>query len=153
MSDAALIDRGLASYFIDWEAHVFGLGYGTGEPHTVPALQAFLALCPPDDASSRNYDYKVLEKALTPTVAWLLINTLGHHHADVIEYGTSPRYGWLTPNGYRLRDFVLSKTPDELVTLVTMREEGHPYCTPDYCNCGPNGEARKCPSPFWPERQ
>jgi len=24
--------------FIDWEAHTFGFGYGTGEQYTIPAL-------------------------------------------------------------------------------------------------------------------
>jgi hypothetical protein len=29
-------------HFIDWETDVFGFGYGTGEPHTLPALRLFL---------------------------------------------------------------------------------------------------------------
>lgn len=145
-------ERDLNSYFVDWEAHVFGFGYGSGEPHTVPALRTFFALCPAEDAEHRGYDYQVLEHALTPAVAWLLINALGH--ADVIEYGTSPRYAWLTPNGYRLRDFVLSKTPDELVNVVTGARENDLFgCRPDGCNCGPDGydPKRKCPNPFWRE--
>lgn len=142
-------ERDLSSYFVDWESHVFGFGYGSGEPHTVSALRAFFVLCPPDDASSRTYDFQVIEHALTPTVAWLLISALGH--ADIIEYGSSPRYGWLTPNGYRLRDFMLSKTPDELVALTTEADQEQPQCGPDVCNCRPDGyeAGRKCPNPFW----
>lgn len=146
-------ERSLESYFADWESHVFGFGYGSGEPFTVPALRTFFVLCPPEDAQKRTYDYQVMENALTPTVAWLLMSAMGH--ADIIEYGSSPRYGWLTPNGYRLRDFVLSKTPDELVALATEFDQDQPHCAPDNCNCGPHGydAARKCPNPFWRERR
>jgi len=142
--------RTLESYFQDWEAKTFGFGYGTGEPHIIEALRMFFTLCPTREAGCRTYDYKALEHALTPTVAWLLINVLGH--ADVIEYGTSPRYAWLTPKGYRLREFVLSKTSDELVNIVcNHREEEFFGCGPQSCNCGPEGyEAGKlCPNPFF----
>lgn len=32
-------ERTLESYFADWESSAFGLGYGTGEPHTLAALK------------------------------------------------------------------------------------------------------------------
>ncbi len=140
--------RTLESYFVDWESEVFGFGYGTGEPHTIPALRTFFVLCPPPDADHRGYDYQALEHALTPTVAWLLINALGK--ADIIEYGTSPRYAWLTEKGYRLREFMLSKTPDELVALVCEFDQEQPHCGPRNCNCGPNGYREgPCPNPFY----
>ncbi len=144
-----MTERTLESYFVDWESHVFGFGYGTGEPHVLPALHAFFALCPPPDADSRGYDYRALEAALTPAVAWLLINALGH--ADVIEYGSSPRFAWLTEKGYRLRAFVLGKTPDELVALACEFDQEQPHCAPSYCNCGPTGyeEGKKCRNPFY----
>lgn len=144
--------RALESYFVDWEGEVFGFGYGSGEPYIMPALRAFFDMCPPPNADHRAYDYEKLETALTPTVAWLLINAMGK--ADVIEYGTSPRYAWLTPKGYRLRDFVLSKTADELIALVTEFDQDQPHCGPRCCNCGPTGyvEGKLCPNPFYHDK-
>jgi len=84
-----------AEYFRDWESHVFGYGYGTGEAYVIPVLKTFLEHCN-EGYYKHSYQYDVLEKAVTAPVAWLLINTLCH--ADIIEYGTSPRYAWLTPN-------------------------------------------------------
>jgi hypothetical protein len=138
----------LDDFFADWESHVFGFGYGTGEPHTLAALRQFLEIVPPDGVNRRGYDHEVLERALTPTVAWLLINILGH--ADIIEYGTSPRYGWLTPKGYALRSFMLSKSVDEL-DAITARDENYAHCMPDVCNCGPRGyqDGVVCPNPFF----
>jgi hypothetical protein len=134
----------LADNFTDWEAHVFGFGYGTGEEHTVPAVWDFL-LATPDSGS---YDYSLLEEACGPTVAWLLINTFAHH--NLIEYGTSPRHGWLTEQGRALQAFVAARTPDELIAL-TERDEDYVECSPDACNCGPNGyeKGRVCANPFW----
>jgi hypothetical protein len=148
----AMVERTLESYFVDWEGEVFGFGYGSGEPHTVPALRTFFVCVPPDDAKDRCYDYQLLENALTPTVAWLLMSALGK--ADIIEYGSSPRFGWLTPKGYRLRDFMLGKTPDELVALVTAFDQDQPHCGPRCCNCGPSGyeEGKDCPNPFYHDR-
>lgn len=144
-------ERTLESYFTDWESCYFGFGYGSGEPHILPALRTFFVLCPPPDAQHRGYDYKVLEHALTPTVAWLLINALGQ--ADVIEYGSSPRYAWLTNKGYRLREFVLSKTAEELIELAGAFDQEQPSCQPDTCNCGPNGyeAGKRCLNPFYQE--
>ena len=126
-------------YFADWESHVFGYGYGSGEPNVIPLLRRFLGLMP-----EGNYDYAKLEE-IGPEQAWLLINTLCH--ADIIEYGTSPRFGWLTEQGKSLRDFVLSKTPDELIEM-TNKDQDYLMCYPDHCNCD-NG---KCNNPFWKSR-
>lgn len=125
--------------FVDWEGAVFGFGYGSGEPHTIGALKAFLTACPLEGG----YDYEVLEQTLTPTATWLLINILAR--ADIIEYGTSPRYGWLTPAGVALKSFVDARDVESLVELATNRPEGYCECYPDVCNCG----AEKCVNPFW----
>lgn len=140
-----------AEYFADWEAHVFGYGYGTGEPFVLPALKSFFGAFEEDDSPNR-YEYEQLEKAVTPAVAWLLINVLCH--ADVIEYGTSPRFGWLTPHGNRLKEFIDQHTSEQLVNIATGCDENYVCCYPDACNCGPNGyeKGRKCGNPFWLER-
>lgn len=134
--------------FVDWESHVFGYGYGTGEPHTLPALKTFFGAMG-DDRGAHCYDYAALERAVGPLPAWLLLNTMGHH--DIIEYGTSPRYGWLTAKGERLRLFIASKSTDELVALCTEFDSDYIHCYPDACNCGPNGyeAGRKCENQFF----
>lgn len=144
------MQKTLDENFIDWEADAFGFGYGSGEPHIIPAVKTFFSLCNALCNQSPNgaYDYTEIEAALTPTVAWLLINVMGHQ--DVIEYGTSPRYGWLTPQGQALKAFVDGKTADELLAL-TQHDESYIGCSRDACNCGPNGyqEGVKCNNPFW----
>lgn len=135
----------LEDNFTDWESDAFGFGYGSGEPHTIPALKEFFALC----AGERgNYQYEVLEKGLTPAAAWMMLNLMGHQR--MIEYGTSPRYGWLTPEGSALKSFVDSKTTEELLTL-TQRDEEYISCSRNSCNCGPNGyqSGVLCANPFW----
>ncbi len=133
--------------WIDWESHAFGFGYGSGEPHTVAALKRFMELVPADGA----YDYTVMERELTPTVAWLLINRLCSHDVDMLEYGTSPRYAWLTARGRALKTYMATKSVDDLVELACCHTEDYFVCSPDACNCGPNGyeAGRRCPNPFW----
>lgn len=157
MNKSDLIDdipqKSIEDSFRDWESNAFGFGYGSGEEHVIPALRRFMELCsePPLGGS---YDYRKLEAELGPAVAWLLINMLCHHRIDMIEYGTSPRCGWLTKTGERLKEFMLSKTSDELVELATNYDQDHTICMPDACNCGPKGyvEGRKCPNPFWDDK-
>ena len=134
-------------YFTDWEHATFGYGYGTGEAYIVPALKAWFSAVGRDDLDHA-YDCQNLEDEWSPTVVWLLINILCH--AGIIEYGSSPRYGWLTDEGKALKSFIDSKTVVELHDL-TCRDEDYRYCYPDACNCGPNGyeEGRVCPNPFW----
>lgn len=43
----------LGDYFSDWQAEVFGFGYGSGEPFIIPALREFLCRCPAEG----NYDH------------------------------------------------------------------------------------------------
>lgn len=148
-------DRGrvTAKHFADWEGHAFGFGYGTGEEHTIAALKTFMAHVGRKDAAHA-YDHEVLSAALTPTVAWLLINALCRHGVAVIEYGTSPRYGWLTSEGLILKAFIDGHTVDQLCEM-TVRDEAAYICYPDACNCGPDGydPKRKCPNPLWPGRR
>lgn len=137
--------------FIDWESTAFGFGYGTGEPHVLGALKNFFAAFGVDDRPA-SYDYQKLEAAVTPTVAWLLINRMCR--IDIIEYGTSPRFGWLTKEGEALKAFVDSKSAEYLAELVCNTSEDTNVCYPDTCNCGPNGyeEGRICQNPFWRRR-
>lgn len=140
-------------YFRDWEASAFGFGYGTGEEHILPALKRFLALCA-TGSTGRCYDHAEVSRELTPTVAWLLINALCK--ADVIEYGSSPRYGWLTEHGEQLQAYVATKTADELYDIACKyNSDDYIVCYPDACNCGPNGyeDGRVCDNPFWPDRR
>lgn len=137
-------------HFRDWEDWAVGFGYGSGEPHTIPAIRDFLGLCN-EGAYGHSYDYEKLEAALTPAVAWLLISILAK--ADILEYGTSPRFAWLTVKGERLKKFMLSRTAEELVDIACDHGEDYNSCSPDSCNCGPNGyeEGRICDNPFWKE--
>lgn len=143
--------QSIDGYFADWEAYVFGYGYGSGEEHTIPALKTFLAAIG-EKHGTNCYDFEVLEKAVTPTVAWLMLNTLCH--ANLIEYGTSPRYGWLTPTGIRLQAYVASKTAEELIHIACARTEDDCFCTPESCNCSSEQgyvEGAVCQNPFWLE--
>jgi hypothetical protein len=131
--------KSLAAHFRDWEATAFGYGYGTGEPVIIPALKALLGAIP-----DRPYDHEVLEAAVGPTTAWLFINILCRGRENVFEYGVSPRHGWLTGRGQRLKAYVDAHTVEEL--LAALRTEGEELCYPTHCNCdGP----KKCQNPFW----
>lgn len=139
----------IEQHFRDWESNLFGFGYGTGEMPVMTSLRAFLEAVP----DSGSYDYQKLELAAGEPVAWLLINTLAH--ADHIEYGTSPRYGWLTESGKAIREFIIARTPDQLYEIATGRpddfaaHDGEIPCYPDHCNCD-DGDCRP-KNPFWPK--
>lgn len=130
------IKKSIEHYFRDWEVNVFGYGYGSGEEHIITALKRFLELC------NGVYDFEILEKELTPPVAWLLINILCH--ADIIDYGSSPRFGWLTLPGVRLKEFISSHTIEELCAILDYDSNEYIPCLPTACNC----EA-KCCNLFW----
>ena len=134
--------------FADWESDAFGFGYGTGEEHVLRSLKAFFDAMGVDGRPN-SYDYQKLEVALGGPITWLLINRLCQ--VDAIEYGTSPRFAWLTEEGEALRKFVDSKTVEELEAICCSRTEDNPPCMPDACNCGPEGydEKRICYNPFW----
>lgn len=135
--------KAIEQHFTDWESHAFGYGYGTGEEHVIGALKSFLAAV----HEKGNYDYEHLERAVTAPVAWLLINALIKN--GKIEYGTSPRYAWLTPSGKALQEFVGSRTVEQLYELTSV-EESYTHCYPDHCNCD-DGDCRPA-NPFWEKR-
>jgi hypothetical protein len=136
----------IEQHFADWESNALGFGYGTGEPHVMQALQSFMrCLKRHDDEGPWSYWYTDLESVLTPTVAWLLINFLGHE--DMIEYGTSPRGAWLTKHGEALRQFLCTR-PLDAILAATDQEDEYVHCCPEHCNCG-DGDCRPH-NPFWP---
>jgi hypothetical protein len=143
------VAKTLEQHFADWESSAFGYGYGTGEPYTLAALKGFFSALGKGPDRPNVYHYTDLEKALTPTVAWLMINTLCHE--DIIEYGTSPRGGWLTfDQGVALKAFVDTKTVDELIEICCSSDENTVHCYPDHCNCD---EDAPCQNPFWRKRR
>ena len=124
-------------HFRDWEKYYFGYGYGTGEDFILPALRRFFEML---EDSNSHYNHQDMEKEFSGFGAWMLINFLAH--CELIEYGTSPRFGWLTQKGKILRDYVLSKTPDELIEAADIKENY--TCFPDRCQC-----ERPCNNPLW----
>lgn len=117
-------------HFREWEQDAFGYGYGTGEQYILPALHAFFTLL--DDRHA--YTAETLEQQLGGPVAWFLLNVLCK--TDIVDYSISPRYGWLTLQGARLCDYVLSKTPAALYAVVTQDvPEDVPLCSRFFCNC------------------
>lgn len=123
----ALTDK----HFIDWESHVFGYGYGSGEGPILRCLHFFFSTL----KEGRQYDYEVLEKELGDAATWFMINALCH--AGIIEYGTSPRYAWISyrPAVEALRDYIVSKTPEQLYEIVSNTNEDYIHCYPGTCNC------------------
>lgn len=136
----------IEQHFADWESNAFGYGYGSGEEHVLGVLKSFLAALP----ATGSYDYEVLESAVSAPVAWLLINALAHD--DHIEYGGSPRYGWLTPSGKALAEFISGRTLEQVVG-ATDQGDDYVHCYPEHCNCD-DGEGDCRPlNPFWPKRR
>lgn len=115
-------------HFIDWEGEIFGYGYGTGEEYTLLALKMFFDTLTED----RNYDYEQLEKKMGHMTAWLMINILCH--ADIIEYGPSPRFGWISKKGKLLGEYIKGKTVDELYDKINT-DENYIHCYKGICNC------------------
>lgn len=107
--------------FIDWETRVFGSGYGSGELPIMNAVKVFFK-----SLTGNSYDYEELEAKLGDTVTWLLINAFSH--ANMIEWGTSARHGWLTSSGKFVKDFVKGKTPEELYEILMSDHESICMC-------------------------
>jgi len=124
-------------HFIDWESSTFGYGYGTGEWYIIPTIKKFFSLC-----KDNSYSHEDLEKELGGAVTWFLINIFCHE--NMINYGTSPRYGWLEEKGKLLKEFVDCKTDKELYELTSVDEE-YEHCYKDRCNC----ELKKCDNPLF----
>lgn len=119
-------------HFIDWESYVFGYGYGTGEPHIFEALKKFFQSMHESPRGNLGYGYEAIEKEMGSMAAWLLLNTL--LHADILSYGTSPRFGFLNPSGTALAEYLRDKTVDQLCEIVDV-DEHHVYCFPKMCQC------------------
>ena len=132
----------LQNYFSDWESSFLGFGYGSGEQYTTPLIKRFLSVTPEDGT----YNYKNLENALTPPIAWLLINLF--IKANLIDYGTSPRYGWLTDQGKELKKFVELYNEEALISMLDT-DEDYIECYRDVCNC----IQEECKNPFWVYRK
>lgn len=103
--------------FKEWESDVFGYGYGSGEMHVLSILKKAFSIFP----EKGNYDYSILEKELTPEVFWIFMNTLCHTN-KIIEYGSSPRYGWLDKKGVEIKKYLENKDLDYLYELI-MRDD------------------------------
>ena len=130
--------------FIDWFAENFSYGYGDGEQYIIPALKGFLEVCP----ESGNYNYEDIENKIGKAETWFLMNTLCGE--NFLEYGTSPRFGWLDEKGKLLKKYLAEKTADELYDLV-MVDSDYIHCSSSFCNCGERGyeEGRKCDNPLF----
>jgi hypothetical protein len=108
--------------FSDWESRVFGAGYGSGELPILKAVKIFFS-CLENEYS---YDYEKLEEKLGDTITWLLINSFDK--GNVIEWGTSARYGWLTSCGEFVRCFIKGKSAEELYNIVMSDNRGLCQC-------------------------
>jgi hypothetical protein len=142
------VEQSMSKYFCDWFNHTFPYCYGSGEAPIIDAIKSFFETM----SEKTTYDHEKLETVLGFSSAWLLINTL--NAADIFTYGTSPRYGFFTDKGLKLRDFVSAKTTEELYEIVQSDwgEDGikDTYgCTPSYCNCGPEQVMKKCANPLF----
>lgn len=92
-----------------------GYGYGTGEYVIVPLIKKFLTLC---KANDYKYDHSEIEKKLGQAITWFLIN--GLCKLDVIEYGTSPRFAWISGDKEDLVHAIVKSSDDELYKIATM---------------------------------
>ena len=120
-------------HFIDWESHYLGAGYGTGEEHVFTAFHVFFCSLKGPNGS---YDHTVLEKELGPIAAWFLINFLVQ--ANLVDYGTSSRHGWLTLKGRLLREYMMDKSIEDLCRIIDSAYGtgvDYIYCFPDCCQC------------------
>jgi len=134
-------------FFIDWESMVFGYGYGTGEQYTLHTVIKFFRSLNDD---GRSYDYEKVERLLGKEIAWLMINIFCKN--NLIDYGTSPRHGWLSSSGLALAKYIKSKSSEDLYHVVmnddAYREMDIGYCNKRTCNCYPdqmNGICRTNP--------
>ena len=121
--------------FIDWFSIVFPYGYGTGEKIFLKALKGFMDSLD----NGRMYNYEVLESTIGKDATWFLINML--IKADIIGYGTSPRFAWIQdeiPEIAALRDYIISHTEDEMYESVTRNDQDYVSCFKDMCQCGEN---------------
>ena len=132
-------------HFQEWEKEAFGYGYGTGEAYILPLLHQFFATLPDGHA----YTSERVVEYLDAAPAWLLINVLCRE--NILDYGTSPRNGWLTHAGELLREYVLSHSPEELYTIVAADMDPRElFCTRTFCTCPDGVDGQGCQNnPLW----
>lgn len=118
--------RNIHQDFVDFMGAYFGYGYGSEAEYFIPALKMFFELL----KDGNNYDHKSIINEFGGLAAWLLINILCG--ADILEYGISPKYGWLSEKGEMLRDYLANKTVDDLIVICNSIDVD---CGLDYCNC------------------
>lgn len=128
-------------HFIDWENEIFGFGYGSGERPIIQALQAFFSMCKESEFGYPEYDYRILEKEMGSWTTWLLINLFCK--SGIIEYGTSPRFGWLDTKGRLLKEYLENKTTQELVDLIHNADINYCYSYEHGC-----GQEETCNNPL-----
>jgi hypothetical protein len=116
-------------HFRDWEADTFGFGYGTGEMPILQCLQKFFSML----EDGRMYNYENMQKEFGELSTWLLINYLCH--ADILEYGTSPRYGWITEKGEMIRDYLAGADIVKVYNMLMDDTEDSIRCLRSHCNC------------------
>lgn len=149
----------MEEYFRDWENEAFGYGYGTGEQFTLPLLKNFVCALP--FMGEGSYKHVKLEQQFGAALTWLMIGILCKN--NIINYGTSPRSGWLDVEGKRLKEFLSSKTEQELYDIVmdVSEEDNWKRCYRDRCCCEPiekggitysSREDVLCRNPFWSNR-
>lgn len=94
------------------ELFPFECGYGTGEQYTIPIMYKFMELL-----AERSYDFQVMSVAFGEVTTWVLIELLAR--CDLIDWGTSSRFGWITERGEQLRDMMRKFTQEEMYEIVT----------------------------------
>jgi hypothetical protein len=139
-------------YFRDWFHGPFGFCYGSGETSVLYELKALVELLHWNEAGDNyTYDHKELEDSLGEATAWLLINALCKD--GMIDYGTSPRFGWFYGHGKNLIEYLKSHTVDEMYETVANYDSDYNMCFDDYCSCTDTQVHHKCKNnPFWEHR-
>ena len=100
--------------FIEIDDAVFGFGYGDeGDGAVWGAVKEYL--------SHKESDCNIICTGLAGekiggVVVWLIVNAFIHH--DLLDYGTSPRVPWLTEKGIALKEFIETKTVEELCAII-----------------------------------
>jgi len=101
--------------------------YGSGEQYVVPALKEFLSYYKREAFAPLGIDEFVTNLSqpplatLTPATIWMLVNTLNAF--DILDYGTSPRYGWLTDQGFELKKYLDDNTVEHILDVLFQEHE------------------------------
>ena len=134
------MSKSLELQFKEWFYSNFGYGYGSGEEPVLRAIRAFFGACfyDNDDVKEEGYpryQYTTLEELLGQPLAWVLINKFCDD--DIINYGSSSRYGWIENRGIRLKKFLEERSISELLVIL-FKDNERELCTEQYCYCDDN---------------